>query len=360
MTWGLQHGMSNFEVDFMDFSFLLQPQFQQNVVGGIQWLRGMADAAKDMQVPIQYCMALPSDILASLQFPWVTNARASDDYVTTTNWNIGGSSLLYWSVDIRPSKDTFWTTPNQPGNVYNRNLEFNPLLTTMEAIMSCGPVGFGDKIGYTDADLIKRTCAEDGLLLQPSKPLTSIDAMYSIGKRALTNGSVWTSFSEEISKKQVIQQYMLAIDVAQSFVLVAEDFWPNLDKSKHWVYRTDSQDMEACTNGSSAFDRCVTLLNDYPDMQTGPINANGTKNYELWTFSVRKNGWALLGELDKIVNVSPKRFYPIEYSDNTFGFGVHGSPGEIVHVWVVNPHDTIVQVDLLMPESGHLTEWMTK
>jgi hypothetical protein len=61
-------------------------------------MAGMATVAEQLEIPIQYCMSIPSDILQTLEFDWVTNARASDDYITTTNWNIGGSSLLYLSM----------------------------------------------------------------------------------------------------------------------------------------------------------------------------------------------------------------------------------------------------------------------
>jgi hypothetical protein len=37
--------------------------------------------------------------------------------------------------------------------------------------------GFSDALGQTDAALINRTCRSDGLLLKPSKPLTTIDRL---------------------------------------------------------------------------------------------------------------------------------------------------------------------------------------
>ena len=50
---------------------------------------------------VQYCMALPSDLLVSLQMDAVTNYRASDDYAgsSITNFNLQTSSLL---VNTRP------------------------------------------------------------------------------------------------------------------------------------------------------------------------------------------------------------------------------------------------------------------
>jgi hypothetical protein len=44
---------------------------------------------------------------------------------------------------------------------------------------AAGPVAIGDGIGYTDAELVLRSCtAISGTLLQPSRPATSIDACF--------------------------------------------------------------------------------------------------------------------------------------------------------------------------------------
>ena len=62
-----------------------------------------------------------------------------------------------------------------------------------------GPVGPGDRIGnYTNKDLIMRSCNAEGLLLKPSKPITSIDQqMYAkaLGASYGPEGEVWSTFS---------------------------------------------------------------------------------------------------------------------------------------------------------------------
>ena len=76
----------------------------------------MDTAALERDMPIQFCMALPSDLMASVQFKSVTNYRASTDYGINDdrddtkiqphdqNINIGASSLLGFALDLRPSK----------------------------------------------------------------------------------------------------------------------------------------------------------------------------------------------------------------------------------------------------------------
>ena len=70
--------------------------------------------------------------------------------------------------------------------------------------MSMGPVGFSDALGQTDAVLINRTCRADGLLLKPSKPLTTIDRLIP-GAPPITGGapSVYTSFTAAVTETRV-------------------------------------------------------------------------------------------------------------------------------------------------------------
>ena len=50
----------------------------------------MHTAAVERGISIQYCMALPSDLLASLRFPSVTNYRASLTNRGVKNCGVGG------------------------------------------------------------------------------------------------------------------------------------------------------------------------------------------------------------------------------------------------------------------------------
>ena len=140
---------AGYEVDFMIDNFLNQRHLREVYGAAQQWLDGMHAAAVTYNISIQYCMALPSDLLASVAHPHVTNYRASDDYAgsSSTNFNLQTSSLLGWAVDLRPSKDVFFSTANAPNNPYLRRL--NPrhpsvpgvdlLLHAAIATLSTGP-----------------------------------------------------------------------------------------------------------------------------------------------------------------------------------------------------------------------------
>lgn len=151
------------------------------------WQSGMNAAGLATNTTIQFCMMQPSDLLNTLNFEAVTNGRASGDYAGTSNWNVGGTSLLFWAMGLRPSKDNFWSgdgQKRQPGfapSITNpgTNGELNAILATM----STGPVGPADGAGQHNATRLMRTCAADGTILQPEKPLTPIDASYRQASR---------------------------------------------------------------------------------------------------------------------------------------------------------------------------------
>ena len=114
--------------DFMNYNLLAMPLFRQEHDASRRWLAGMnAAAIKHSKpswagdlclnvsfptatimragLPVQMCMTLPSDLMASTELDSVTNYRASGDYAGNTNFDIGGSSLLGWALGLRPSKD---------------------------------------------------------------------------------------------------------------------------------------------------------------------------------------------------------------------------------------------------------------
>ena len=50
---------------------------------------GLNAAAAEYDLPVQFCMMQPSDILNTLLLDQVTNGRASGDYAGNGNWNLG-------------------------------------------------------------------------------------------------------------------------------------------------------------------------------------------------------------------------------------------------------------------------------
>ncbi len=83
---------------------------------GDAWLTAMNDAAVDLNMTIQYSMSFSPAIMQSSKLPAVTQIRGSGDYTVGGNqWRVGLTSMFYWALGAVASKDTLWTTENQPG-----------------------------------------------------------------------------------------------------------------------------------------------------------------------------------------------------------------------------------------------------
>ena len=82
----------------------------------------MDQGAFESNINITYCMALPREILNTVELQSITTARASEDYrFSVDNWRIGLTSYLISSLGLVPFKDTFWsnkTNANHP-NYYD-------------------------------------------------------------------------------------------------------------------------------------------------------------------------------------------------------------------------------------------------
>jgi hypothetical protein len=159
---------------------------------GHQWLMSMGEAADKVGINIQYCMSLPRHILHALEIPRVTHTRVSDDYTfhllnKKQQWEIGISSMFADAIGLAPFKDVFWSTSLQPDAPYKPSPEeVLPEREILIATLSTGPVGPGDAINYTNVYRIMKCCRQDGLILKPDRPLTTIDPL--ISDWALYNG----------------------------------------------------------------------------------------------------------------------------------------------------------------------------
>eukprot|EP00913_Durusdinium_trenchii_P032634 g30546.t1 len=167
--YGMKNGMTGFEHDFLNFNFLAVPNFRKAFDASRRWLQAMHQAALERVVPIQFCMALPSDLMASLELQAVTNYRASDDYATTDNYDIGASSLLGFALQLRPSKDSLWTRrpadaaasgrPWGPHQNPGANCELNVIIATL----STGPAAMEQQKERSRAALREQQAQEQGL-----------------------------------------------------------------------------------------------------------------------------------------------------------------------------------------------------
>ena len=334
------------EVDFLDWTQLTVPVLFSTLDGGHRFLKGFADAALKHGVSHQLCMSMPSQIMDSLLLPAVTNARASPDNTPTNEnrWKIAYTSLMMWPLDVQPFADNVWSMSHEPAEPYGPGVHrHNVVLQTLITTLTAGPVGIADEIGFTNTTLVLQTCTANGTLLQPDKPSTPIDAMFSPSPPFRPPGEVWQTHTRLIDNgdgTEVLWRFVLAVDT--QFSLRHDDLWPadaqardSLAVSWHTRHRCGEEvqsrsGQSECArrwNASSTYklrtSPMVDLEHGFDFVVSAPI---------LWSSSGR--GISFLGELSKIVTVSSARFgQQIRCErDGTLTMQLRGAPGEQVEL----------------------------
>lgn len=361
---------------------------------GRNWLLDMNTGAAAARMVIQLCMPYPRHALQSLEMSQATQIRVSQDHVPcmgeiyeTLQWRIGYSSLFAWAIGLAPSKDNTWSTSFQPGGSCGNATDPAPALEQAVAVLSRGPVTFGDGVGYSNASMILRSCDADGWLLQPSRPATALDRQ--ILRRAFANesadplGEVWATYSllgpwqwdhvlgaalaapgatvtpadlvpiradaafrggSSSSSVPVAAGHM---DVSAALAAAAASPWASGPSVASTIaYAVDVLTWQPSSVVVQPFDAAHPLV--LPAV-VGPA-------FHLWhTAPVFTAGWALLGELEKMTPVSPRRFTSINVVDGgqEAFLTLAGAPGEAVAVsWYVAATDAVSTVVCTLDAAG--------
>jgi hypothetical protein len=310
-------------------------------------------------------------------------------------WRVGQDRLLLGALGMRPFFDNVWTTMWQNSSTWAGFAEYYVELAWALSVLSAGAVGFGDMPGTTNRTLLMTACREDGVLLGASLPSFYLDDVYlpggsvpglepSIGRvyqapsfipatpaaaaaaraaRAAAGGydaspitgictpaagQACSSSSGSNSSLPPPATYVtvLAIDVNASLALRPAQLTPPLLPSggvvSHvavpWT-RGLAATAAACAAGAPAF-QCLAPFSEATPLGlfTGAPATNYTHDFELWSLApVSAGGWALVGELGKMVRVSPARFSFASGAGGGLQFGVLGAAGEAVLVSVLAP-----------------------
>jgi hypothetical protein len=335
---GVETGMVSFEPDFMNQNYNCVKEFVESAGLAREWQMGMATAALEMNLTVQWCYATPTDILGALEMPAVTNFRVSNDFCYGESWRVGVSSLIVWAAGGFPSKDTLWTSNNAKFSV--GGCPWTPdhetpaaALHVVIALMSTGPVGISDMEGGTNVTLIKRAITEDGTLLKPSKPISLVDsglAATSVGngnEAALPgpSGEIYSTYSAatpptKLGLKAATAYYFVSFKMTAEFGVSKRDFYPALSAAKLTLVFREFSEGEGCVNGSAAHTCVATASSDAPNqIFTAPksdlSNVTGGTDFApavTTVWPVCANGCALLGDLSKYVALSAQRFSRVE------------------------------------------------
>ena len=355
-----------------------------------EWWAGAADAALAAQVPWQLCLGWAADILMALPHAAVTHIRVSIDNEPRhfpNRWRSGQTALLHGVLAVRPFNDVVLTSSPQPGLPYAwaNNETSYPELTLLLAALSTGPVGIGDGLGFTNATLALAACDAGGALLQPSSPATFIDAQFDDdrgvrGNGAGARGTVFQAHSYVAAHASAapdgVHHFLaaLAVDVPRPRALWPADFSPALRGGgaprtvsyarSLTLGRSDSLTLlpaagawvaarwalgaarltEACAAGAPARG-CVSVVTDSAPLDVSTGSGGGAAapfdhDVELFSLApVLSSGWALVGELSKVVRVAPARFVWLEDAPAGPRFAVRIAPYETVRVTLVDGVD---------------------
>ena len=366
-----------------------------------EWLRGMAMAAARHGVSKQYGGHLSSAFLHSTQLPNALTARCGPDYIpgsrrsadachggdqrTTSpkgNVLIGRNTLYPWAVGLLPYKDGFLSGPQRWGNTscfFPRSSpaasgtttapewyglqESYPELHALVSALTAGPIAIADGVGDTDVTLVMRTCRADGTLLKPDRPAVAIDAVLmrdAFGSGGPSGEVSATHTTLKDGSSQLCWSFILSTDLDEVYELRANDLalpaHTSLLEGVAWR-RAYGEPFRAPAPAD-----LVRFAEGNPlKLTLPPRQAEEWGKYVLWRtapLTCQSCGWALLGELSKLISVSAQRIARIESSCGAspgMEVDVVGESGELVQLVFVAPGGGVHTVNLTIGPRGTAT-----
>ena len=131
---------------------------------GQRFTAGMAQAAAERGLSVQYSMPLPRHFLEGARYANVTTTRVTPDRFGWRRWDAFlYTSRLASALGLWPWSDVFMSAESD-----------NLLLATLSA----GMVGIGDASGDENRDNLLRAVRTDGVIVKPDTPIVPLDAMY--------------------------------------------------------------------------------------------------------------------------------------------------------------------------------------
>jgi len=153
-----------YEQDWLNVIYEHSPAFAATPGAEEAFSGGMALAAGQHGLTLQYSMALPRQYLEGARYGNLTNARVSGDRFERPKWDhFLYTSRLASALGIWPWSDVFMSAETD-----------NLLLATLSA----GLVGIGDPIGAEDRASLLRAVRADGVIIKPDTSIVPLDAMY--------------------------------------------------------------------------------------------------------------------------------------------------------------------------------------
>ncbi|HZO23566.1 MAG TPA: hypothetical protein VFB37_13775 [Steroidobacteraceae bacterium] len=164
-------GVVTYEQDWLNVIYEHSPELFSSPATNAAFTDGMANAARERGLTLQYSMALPRNFLQGARYENLTTIRVSGDRLTRDKWDAAlYTSRLASALGIWPWVDVFMSSEAD-------NLLF--------ATLSAGMIGIGDRIGAENRENLLRAVRLDGVIIKPDTPLVPLDAMYMPSSRRM-------------------------------------------------------------------------------------------------------------------------------------------------------------------------------
>ncbi len=200
----------------------------------------------------------------------------------------------------------------------------------------------------TNVTLVKRIISNDGSLLQPSKPITAVDSSF-LEEDIAPNGFVYGTHGLDLS------WIFVSFQLRDPFPVTLRDFWPPLQATDtgnndtvgnpRLALRTFGSSQECIDGEDAVASGCVTLVtlekdsSDLSPVFEAPQSSFDSPGSDLspnvvtvWNECPEGSGFFFLGELNKYVALSPKRFQSVECTEEGVLATVRGSLNEVIEL----------------------------
>lgn len=328
LSWGIE----TYEQDWLISQFWGVSYLRNGVDHAENYMAWMNDAAVDHGMTMQLCMAGAAFLLDALDRPAATTIRTSIDYHRDLSkesyWpQFHTVNMLAAAVGLWPFKDNFQSSEDHG--------EAEALISNLSA----GMVGPSDRIGLADAELLGRTCRDDGLLLKPDRPATPLDAMFLPHARPYLTRTFserpqgrWTYLAGYHLAREHPDRTML--DVGWAYISYGMKYVGNM-----FVFPDHITNWRVDLAADLGIDGPVVVYdwrNGAAEIVTDAFDMPAFE--DLYDFAyfvlapILDNGLALIGEPEKFITLADKRFVDLVVREDSVEVTLVGVPGETIKV----------------------------
>ena len=294
-------------------STLLQHDFESVYEGDKQMMadisrmdayyKNIVKALQEKGMLMQYCMALPRNIMESTENPIMVSLQGSWDHHVYTSepkkqdkdddpyvWkHLIFTSAFYGALGIWPSRDNIQTVADP-----------NAFEDVLLANLLGGEIQLGHRIGECDFDLLRKTYREsDGLILKADKPIAPLDRCYIEGCAV-----GWTE-SARSGRKWFYVLSLPSAGYLRSFSV------SDLGVGGSWaVYNYATRSVSVGDAGRA-------------------VNLQPEAKHEYFVVApILENGMAVIGDTDKFVAMADKRVASVDVTGSSLRVGVASNEAE--------------------------------